>query len=344
MGSTMQYKHKCLLPNTQKKLQTSCIMIDFVLLERWRVCIQNLNDTSIDLKKFPASKVRHLAKKMEASEATAYHIKQVASDPKAAQINLMRHQCTDLQPSKNKKKQSFKSRPLSHKWYSNEHQHQVQPYSKLEIGKYTTDTVNLVGSCIFYLVHPDTKHLQEVTFQVASNNGSVLLSCTTMLVLGLIQPNTRLDYLHPRASLITSSADHPKKTKFQVNIHLSKKESTVSTVSNWQVIVHKPITSKDQILAAHPDVFDGIGCFPGSPYHIQLYPNVTPKQTPCWPVPVYLKKPFKEEIDKMLQAGVLKPVCQATPWINSFVLVEGKISFASSRWEYVWILPIWIKL
>ena len=26
----------------------------------------------------------------------------------------------------------------------------------------------------------------------------------------------------------------------------------------------------------------------------------------------------------MLQAGVLKPVHQGTPWINSFVLVEGK--------------------
>ena len=26
----------------------------------------------------------------------------------------------------------------------------------------------------------------------------------------------------------------------------------------------------------------------------------------------------------MLQAGILKPVHQATPWSNSFVLVEGK--------------------
>ena len=26
----------------------------------------------------------------------------------------------------------------------------------------------------------------------------------------------------------------------------------------------------------------------------------------------------------MLQAGVLKPVTEATPWINSFVLVESK--------------------
>ena len=41
-------------------------------------------------------------------------------------------------------------------------------------------------------------------------------------------------------------------------------------------------------------------------------------------MPVYLKEPFKHEIDKMLQVGILKPVPQATPWINSFVLVEGE--------------------
>ena len=47
-------------------------------------------------------------------------------------------------------------------------------------------------------------------------------------------------------------------------------------------------------------------------------------QSSCQPVLVHLKEPFKQEIGKMLQAGVLKPVCQATPWISSFVLVEGK--------------------
>ena len=36
--------------------------------------------------------------------------------------------------------------------------------SNLEIGIYTTDTVKIVGSCLFYLVHPDAKNLQEVTF------------------------------------------------------------------------------------------------------------------------------------------------------------------------------------
>ena len=100
--------------------------------------------------------------------------------------------------------------------------------SKLEIGTKTTNIVKLVGSCTFYLLHPDTKHPQEVTFYVASNDGSVLLSCGTMLALGLIHPCTRLDYLPPRASLITSSADHPMKTKCQTAIHVCRKECTVS--------------------------------------------------------------------------------------------------------------------
>ena len=99
--------------------------------------------------------------------------------------------------------------------------------SKLEIGTYTTDKVKLVGCCMFYLVHPDTKCLQEVRFYVASNNGSVLLSCETTLAPGLIQPCTRLDYLPPRSSLITSSADHPKKTKSQISVHVSEKEHEV---------------------------------------------------------------------------------------------------------------------
>ena len=85
--------------------------------------------------------------------------------------------------------------------------------SNLQVGTYTTDSVKIVGSCKFHLVHLNTKRLLETTFYAAMNDGSVLLSCKTTLLLGLIQPRSRLDYLPPRASLITSSADHPKKTK-----------------------------------------------------------------------------------------------------------------------------------
>ena len=146
--------------------------------------------------------------------------------------------------------------------------------SNLEIGTYTTDTVKIVGSCLFYLAHPDTKKLIEATFYVAMNDGSVLLSCKTTLMLGLIQPRTRLDYLPPRASLITSSADHPRKTK--ATLHVQKKEvcaqTTMQTVAAQmpkpRSEAPKLITSKDQILCEYPDAFGGIGNFPGPPYHM----------------------------------------------------------------------------
>ena len=74
----------------------------------------------------------------------------------------------------------------------------------------------------------------------------------------------------------------------------------------------------------YPDVFDGIGKFLSPPYTIHLNPSIQLKQTPCLPVPIHLKEAFMKEIDKMLQAGVLKPVTEATSWINSFVLIESK--------------------
>ena len=85
--------------------------------------------------------------------------------------------------------------------------------NKLQIGTYTNDTVKIVGTWKLYLVYPDTKKLVETIFYVATNDGSVLLPCKSTLALDLIQPRSRLDYLPPRANLITSMQDHPKKTK-----------------------------------------------------------------------------------------------------------------------------------
>ena len=65
----------------------------------------------------------------------------------------------------------------------------------------------------FFMIHPDTKKPHAVTLYVASNEGSVLLSCTTLLALDLIKTRPRLDYLPSRAKLITSAADHPALTK-----------------------------------------------------------------------------------------------------------------------------------
>ena len=73
--------------------------------------------------------MRQLTKKMESSRSTAKHIKAVASDPQAVQVNLMRHQRTDLPLSKVKWKQnSQKTKSKSHKRYSGEHKNQRPPH------------------------------------------------------------------------------------------------------------------------------------------------------------------------------------------------------------------------
>ena len=77
---------------------------------------KTINDRSVDLDKFPRSKVHQLAKKMETSKATARHIKQVAGDSHLAQINLMHHQHTELSNGKyKKKKSSAKQKQVYHK-------------------------------------------------------------------------------------------------------------------------------------------------------------------------------------------------------------------------------------
>ena len=84
--------------------------------------------------KFPASKVRQLAKKLESLKATACHIKQVAGDPQAAQINLLRHQRTELPAGKYKKKRApMKPKQPSHKQQGNEGYHpQAQPKKRFD--------------------------------------------------------------------------------------------------------------------------------------------------------------------------------------------------------------------
>ena len=57
---------------------------------------KTINEGSVDIQKFPASKVCQLAKKMESSKVTAKHMGQVAGDLLAAQVQLMQHHHTQL--------------------------------------------------------------------------------------------------------------------------------------------------------------------------------------------------------------------------------------------------------
>ena len=63
-----------------------------------------ITEGSVNLVKFPASRVHQLAKKVKSSKATAHHIKQVTGDLQSTHINLVRHQRTELPTNKHNKK------------------------------------------------------------------------------------------------------------------------------------------------------------------------------------------------------------------------------------------------
>ena len=101
--------------------------------------------------------------------------------------------------------------------------------------------------------------------------------------LGLIKPCVCLDYLPQKARLLTSTCDQPSKTKFyKPVIHCTKETSNVSAVPQKNNTSNPPskhnmtnednqlVTRQEHIMAQFPEVFKGIGKFPGEPYKIHL--------------------------------------------------------------------------
>ena len=165
----------------------------------------------------------------------------------------------------------------------------------ISLGVYTDHQVHILGKCKLYILHPDTKKQHEVIFYIASNEGSVLQSCTTLLALDLIQTRPQLDYLPPRAKLITSAVDHPDSTK--KTAHQAK-----ATVKQKKSLPIKVVTKKSNIKEHYSDVFEGVGSFLGPPYHIQVDPKIPTKLVR--PVPVHHKEAFKQELDKQVTSNL----------------------------------------
>ena len=85
---------------------------------------KTINGSNIDVEKFPASKVRQLAKKLESSKSTARHIKQMSNEPQTTQVN----QRTKISPNKSKRKHftNNKTRSQSVVYQSETNQQQAQ--------------------------------------------------------------------------------------------------------------------------------------------------------------------------------------------------------------------------
>ena len=140
---------------------------------------------------------------------------------------------------------------------------------------------------------------------MTNQEGSVLLCCEDVLRLELITPKDGHEEMEDEATLISSTVDTNQTT----------------SVFNKQLV-----TSKDDIIKYFPEILEGLGKFPGKPYHINVDPSVPPKCLPVRPALVHQQALFQQQLDDMIQAGVIVSVTEAMPWINSYVIIkyEGK--------------------
>ena len=152
-----------------------------------------------------------------------------------------------------------------------------------------------------YVKYPG-KHTQKLIFNVTNQEGSVFLCCENVLSLELITPKDGFEEIEDEATLISGTMDINQTTS---------------------LLTKQLVTSKDDIIKYFPEILEGLGKFPGEPYHINVDPSVPPKCLPARPVPVHQQAAFKQQLDDMIQAGVIVPVTEATPWINSYVIIKS---------------------
>ena len=137
----------------------------------------------------------------------------------------------------------------------------------------------------------------KVDFYIAKEEGSVLLSQETVFQLELLNVKPRLEYLPPRAMLISSAAVYPKR-EIHAQYMSPQQPNSTSVLPTSKSKIPQEDTSKkirimktkEQIPEQYPELFKGIGQFPGEPYHIHINLSIMPKQTPCRPIPVHLKQ------------------------------------------------------
>ena len=81
---------------------------------------------------------------------------------------------------------------------------------------------------------------------------------------------------------------------------------------------------EENLESENADVFEGLGEIKGVQHKIQIDPNATPVVHPPRRVPVALREPLKEELQRMEKLGVIKKCTEPTAWVHSLVVAKKK--------------------
>ena len=189
--------------------------------------------------------------------------------------------------------------------------------STMRLSAYGGVEIPNLGSCQIYVKGPNNPSPKPIQAEVVDVDGPAIIgnmSAQNLKLLKLNWPITANQYSDdlttPRGTP-TPQVNHTRPTH---DLH------TVRLFDMGGKQHPFPLT-KDYLLKEYEDVFTGIGCFPGAPYHIETDPEVPPVQHALRQVPVQLQQAYMEELDQLKKWGILSEVRnEYTPWVNSTVV------------------------
>ena len=143
--------------------------------------------------------------------------------------------------------------------------------SNARIHAYAGMPVTIVGKCTV-IIHSSDGTQTSAVFQVTHHNGHAIIGRSTSRDIGYVHfPAIECP---PLSMAPITHAVQTLQQHVETPIVTRKTQSSI-TIDN---IRHKLPISKDYVLHAFKDVFDGIGTLPGCDYHLHLKPDTKPVQ------------------------------------------------------------------
>ena len=138
-------------------------------------------------------------------------------------------------------------------------------------------------------------HKMETTFYVADTPGPAILGLPSC---------SRLRIVHLNCSVQLRKHGKPVKS-------CPEREKVKQEMKSLQ-----PISTREDLIKAYPDRFEGIGKFPGT-YHIYLKEDAIPVVHAPRKCPIAVRPLVDTKLDKLLEQEVIVPVTEPTDWVSS---------------------------
>ena len=158
--------------------------------------------------------------------------------------------------------------------------------------------------------HDPPKHVHTWWYE-AETSEPAILGLPSSLKLGVMQLNCAIQLAHKHYTPDLASRQTIGHGKVKSDLsHLWK------PVAQYRQSPLPPLNSSKDFIAAYPNCFEGIGCFPGT-YTIHLWCDAQPVIHAPHKCLIAMCPLVYEKLDEFLEQEIIVPVMQPTDWVSS---------------------------